>query len=143
MSSLPTGKHHSLYVRFSRTNATVSKVHTLFNCCILRKAYFRQCSWHCLKTLRVCLAQTSPINCTFSCHYKSAAIRHSSPFDRGCGCQILRNVTQDSKTKSSGGSCFGQLCPSLLYFLFLNQKRKKYSQKCELLLDRFAAICFG
>ena len=24
-------------MRFSRTNATVSKVHTLFNCCILRK----------------------------------------------------------------------------------------------------------
>ena len=36
------------------TNATVSKIHILFNCCILRKAYFRQCSWHCLKTLRVC-----------------------------------------------------------------------------------------
>ena len=36
--------------------------------CIIEKpkAYFRQCSWHCLKTLRVCLTQTSPINCTFS-----------------------------------------------------------------------------
>ena len=28
-------------MRFSRTNATVSKVHTLFNCCILRKVYFQ------------------------------------------------------------------------------------------------------
>gem|GEM_PF-3733527 len=45
-----------------RHNATTSKVHTLFNCCILRKAYFRQCSWHCLKTRRVCLTQTSRID---------------------------------------------------------------------------------
>ena len=49
-----------------RRNATTSKVDTLFSCSILWKAYFRQCSWHCLKTLRVCLSQTSRIVCRFS-----------------------------------------------------------------------------
>ena len=34
--SLPSGKLTYWRVRFSRANATVSKVHTLFNCCILR-----------------------------------------------------------------------------------------------------------
>ena len=90
-SSLPVGKHHSLYVRFSRTNATVSKVHTLFNCCILRKAYFRQCSWHCLKTLRVCKSKHRLLIALFHWRFKSAAIRQSSTFDKVCGCRIYRN----------------------------------------------------
>ena len=41
---------------------------------------------------RVCLRQTSLIDCTFSFHCKSAAIRQSSPFDKGCGCRIYRKV---------------------------------------------------
>ena len=36
--------------------------------------------------------QTSSIDCTFSFHCKSAAIRQSSPFDKGCGCRIYRNI---------------------------------------------------
>ena len=45
-----------------RHNAIVSKVDTLFNCCILWKVYFKRCKWHRLKTLRVCLTQTSRID---------------------------------------------------------------------------------
>ena len=37
--------------------------------------------------------QTSPIDCTFSFRCKSAAIRQSSPFDKGCGCRIYRNLS--------------------------------------------------
>ena len=34
-ASLPFGKLAYLHMRFPRTNATASKVHTLFSCCIL------------------------------------------------------------------------------------------------------------
>ena len=74
------------------TNATVSKIHILFNCCILRKAYFRQCSWHCLKTLRVCKSKHRLLIALFHWRCKSAAIRQSSTFDKVCGCRIYRNV---------------------------------------------------
>ena len=79
-------------VRVSRTNATVSKVHTLFNCCILRKAYFRQCSWHCLKTLRVCKSKHRLLIALFHWRCKSAAIRQSSTFDKVCGCRIYKKA---------------------------------------------------
>ena len=36
--------------------------------------------------------QTSSIDCTFSFHCKSAAIRQSSPFNKGCGCRIYRSI---------------------------------------------------
>ena len=51
-----------------RRNATVSKVHTLFNCCILMKVYFKRYKWYRLKTRRVCFAQTSLIICALFAH---------------------------------------------------------------------------
>ena len=36
--------------------------------------------------------QTSSIDCTFSFHCKSAAIRQSSPFNKCCGCRIYRSI---------------------------------------------------
>ena len=49
-----------------RRNATTSKVHTLFSCCILRCVYFKRHKWCRLKTRRVCLTQTSRIDvCAF------------------------------------------------------------------------------
>ena len=43
-------------------------------------------------------SQTSIINCTFSFHYKSTPIRQSSPFDKGCGCRIVMNIS-DKQTE--------------------------------------------
>ena len=39
--------------------------------------------------------QTSIINCTFSFYYKSTPIRQSSPFDKGCGCRIVMNISDE------------------------------------------------
>ena len=74
-----------------RRNATTSKVDTLFSCSILWKAYFRQCSWHCLKTLRVCLSQTSRIVCRFSASLPKR--RNATVFENwhSLDCCILMN----------------------------------------------------
>ena len=61
-------------------------------CNIYRKAYFRQCSWHCLKTLRVCKSRHRLLIALFHWRFKSAAIRQPSTFDKVCGCRIYRNV---------------------------------------------------
>ena len=74
------------------TNATVFENWHSLNCCILRKAYFRQCSWHCLKTLRVCKSKHRLLIALFHWRCKSAAIRQSSPFDKGCGWRIYRKA---------------------------------------------------
>ena len=48
-----------------RQSSTFDKV---CGCRIYRKAYFRQCGWHCLKTLRVCLTQTRVLTCARVAH---------------------------------------------------------------------------
>ena len=45
-------------MRVPRTNAAVSKVHTLFNCCILGKVYFQPLKGRGWKTHQVCFVQT-------------------------------------------------------------------------------------
>ena len=50
------------------------------------KAYFRQCSWHCLKTLRVCVRKHCLLTCALP-RTNSAA----SKIDILFGCRILRN----------------------------------------------------
>ena len=59
---------------------------------IQKKAYFRQCSWHCLKTLRVCKSKHRLLIALFHWRCKSATIRQSSTFDKVCGCRIYRKV---------------------------------------------------
>ena len=59
---------------------------------IQKKAYFRQCSWHCLKTLRVCKSKHRLLIALFHWRCKSAAIRQSSTFDKVCGCRIYKNL---------------------------------------------------
>ena len=86
------------------------------------KVYVKRCKWYRLKTLRVCLSQTSPIDCTFSFHCKSAAIRQSSSFDsqsaladkinrflteqadrldKGCGCRFIGAFPNSAHTLDS------------------------------------------
>ena len=50
------------------------------------KAYFRQCCWHCLKTLRVCVRKHRLLTCALP-RTNSAA----SKIDILFGCRILRN----------------------------------------------------
>ena len=68
----------------------------------LIKIYEKDCLFSAAKIVRLkntaefAYRQTSLINCTFSFHYKSAPIRQSSLFDKGCGCRILRKIYRQS-----------------------------------------------
>ena len=59
-------------MRVPRTNAAVSKVHTLFNCCILGKVYFQPLKGRGWKTRRVCLTQTRLLTYARSAHQCSS-----------------------------------------------------------------------
>ena len=67
-------------------------------CRCINNAYFRQCSWHCLKTLRVCLTQTRLLTYARSAHqcssFQSSHFVQLLHFREGKKMLTIRNVSK-------------------------------------------------